>query len=95
VNSSLRAAYTKRYLQVDVRYRGTFLCRAVPVVVVSQTLHRVIKGWLSNQLRKASFEDILRMVNKLISVFKPTEKVRYAPPTATATQDDEQAVSSG
>jgi hypothetical protein len=33
---------------------------------------------------------VLRMVNKLISVFKPTEKVRYAPPTATATQDDEQ-----
>lgn len=62
--------------QAEIRYRGSFLCRAVPLPVLAHTLHRVLRGWLSHQLRKYSFQDIQAMVHKLIAAFKPTEQVR-------------------
>lgn len=65
-------------LQIEVRYRGSVLCRAVPLPLVATALHRVIRSWLNNRLRKQGFPIILAMVNKLLSVFRPTEEVWYA-----------------
>lgn len=65
-------------MQLEVRYRGSFLSRAVPLPLVATALHRVIRSWLDNRLRKQGFPIILAMVNKLLSVFRPTEEVWYA-----------------
>lgn len=64
--------------QLEVRYRGSVLSRAVPLPLVATALHRVIRSWLDNRLRKQGFPLILAMVNKLLSVFRPTEEVWYA-----------------
>jgi len=61
---------------LDVRYRGSHLSRAVPLRVVTVALHRVIRGWLDKMLRGRDFDAILSMVNKLLTVFRPTEGVR-------------------
>lgn len=65
-------------LQLEVRYRGSVLSRAVPLPLVATALHRVIRSWLNNRLRKQGFPIILAMVNKLLAVFRPTEEVWYA-----------------
>ena len=65
-------------MQLEVRYRGSFLSRAVPLPLVATALHRVIRSWLNNRLRKQGFPLILAMVNKLLAVFRPTEEVWYA-----------------
>jgi len=64
--------------QLEVRYRGSVLSRAVPLPLVATALHRVIRSWLNNRLRKQGFPIILAMVNKLLAVFRPTEEVWYA-----------------
>lgn len=47
----------------------------VPLAVVSHSLHRVLKGWLGRQNRRYNFSDIQAMVKKLITVFRPSDKV--------------------
>lgn len=75
------AAFVKHQgYQCEVRYRGSFLCRAVPLPMLAHTLHRVLRGWLSNRLRKYSFPDILAMIQKLIAAFRPTEQVSHTLP---------------
>lgn len=69
---------TEKGLQYDVRYRGSFLSRAVPLGVVTQALHRVIRSWMDRKLQGRDFESILAMVNKLLTLFRPTEEVWYA-----------------
>lgn len=62
-------------VQKEIYYRGVFLCRGVPVRYVTTTLHRIIKGWISQRMRRFQFKDICTVVRKIIVVFKPTEHV--------------------
>jgi hypothetical protein len=84
-NNNLKEAKTEIYatnnfgntFQFEIRYRGSFLSRAVPLSLVSTALHRVIRSWMDDTLRKRGFSILLTMVNKLLSVFRPTEEVWY------------------
>ncbi len=73
-----QAAYLSQCLSLEVRYRGSFLSRAVPLRLVASSLHRVIRSWLNDKLGKQGFSIIMNMVNKLLTVFRPTEEVWYA-----------------
>lgn len=66
-------------LQLDLRYRGSTLSRAVPLRLVASALHRVIRSWLDKKLKLVGrdFDAILVMVNRLLTVFRPTEEVRF------------------
>lgn len=63
-------------LQLEVRYRGSCLARAVPLPVVTSALHRVIRSWLDKKLQGRDFDGILQMIQKLLTVFRPSEEVR-------------------
>ena len=63
-------------LQLEVRYRGSCLSRAVSLPVVTSALHRVIRSWLDKKLQGRDFDAILQMVQKLLAVFRPSEEVR-------------------
>lgn len=71
----------KNGLQLEVRYRGSKLSRAVPLRLASSALHRVIRSWLDRKLGLVGrdFDAILHMVNKLLAVFRPTEEVSIGP----------------
>jgi len=84
-NNNLKETKTEIYatnnfgntFQLEIRYRGSFLSRAVPLSLVSTALHRVIRSWMDDTLRKRGFSTLLTMVNRLLSVFRPTEEVWY------------------